>query len=43
MGENGSRSAGLWARSDRHKECALRACHGVDQNKDHDLLLNLEA
>jgi hypothetical protein len=43
MGENGSRSGGLWALFDRHEECALRACNGVDQNQDHDLLLNLGA
>ena len=40
MSENGSRSAALRAHFDRHENCAPRACHGVDQNENHDLLLN---
>jgi hypothetical protein len=43
MGENGSRGAGLRARFDRHENGAPRAFHGVEQNKNHDFLLNLGA
>src|SRR4051812_6093615 len=39
MSANGSWSVWLRGRFKRHENCSPRTCHGINQNKNHDLLL----